>query len=102
MREATKQDRPQMNTSQSQCVICWRMFSADGPCEQHKPYARSAEDQGKRGPVAERSGCTSPQELGMTPIEREDGIAVWGFITEEEKLNRLERMEKARAARNAK
>lgn len=99
MREATRQDRPQMNTSQSQCVKCWRMFSADGVCEQHKPYARSPEDQGKRGPVAEREACTEPKKLGMTAIEREDGIAVWGFITEEEQQNRLERMQKARAAR---
>lgn len=99
MREATKQDRPQMNTSQAQCTKCWLMFSADGVCEQHKPYARSPEDQGKRGRVAERDACTPPQELGMTAIERSDGIAVWGFITEEERINRLSRMEIARTAR---
>jgi hypothetical protein len=38
----------------------------------------------------------------MIPIEREDGITVWGFITEEEQNNRVERMNKARAARKAK
>lgn len=101
MREATRKDRPSMNTSQAQCCLCWRLFSADGVAEQHKPYARAPEDIGKRGRVAVRDGCTVPAELGMTPIERNDGVAVWGFTTEEEYANRLGRMDKARSARKA-
>lgn len=101
MREATKADRPTMGTSQAQCMIkgCYKMFSADGVAEQHKPYARAPEDMGKRGRVAERAACTDPAQLGMTPIERPDGVTVWGFITEEEYLNRLDRMDTARSAR---
>lgn len=101
MREATKADRPLMGTSQAQCMIkgCYKMFSADGVAEQHKPYHRAPEDMGKRGRVAERDSCTDPVQLGMTPIERPDGVTVWGFISAEEYANRLDRMSTARSAR---
>lgn len=76
------------------------MFTADGPCEDHKPYARAPEDAGKRGRVAVREECTEPASLGMTGIPRSDDIIVWGYRDENAYQERLDRMAKARAARN--
>lgn len=101
-REATRKDLPLMNTNQAQCMLCYRIFTADGICEQHKPYARAPEDEGKRGRVALRGSCTEPDELGMVGIPRADGVVVWGFRTEDAHQERIDRMANARAARKPK
>lgn len=103
MREATRKDLPKQGTNQSQCVLCWRIFDCDGNAEKHKPYARAAEDSGKRGRVAEREECTLPSELGMVGRERAgDGVVIWSNTDDEAYAARMLLMEKARIARKAK
>lgn len=102
MNEVYASTRPQVGTSQSQCPLCGLIFSADGNCEKHKPYARSPEEEGKRGRVAKREGCTHPKDLGMVGIPRDDGVLVWGFRSEDSRDELVKRMAKARAARGSK
>lgn len=64
MREATKADLPKGHR-EAQCPICWRLFSSDPSCEEHKPWRR---------PVT--ATCKEPPSLRHRAFERR-GLAVW-------------------------
>lgn len=98
MKEATRADRPAIGTVQSQCVLCWKIFSSDAACESHKPYARLPGDP-ETGRIAEREACTEPSELGLVGRDRGDGVRVWGVTSDEEMELKRQRLEKARASR---
>ena len=85
MREASRTDRPTMNTKETQCVVCWMMFSSDSACELTKPY---------RKPVS--VDCKHPVDLGMVSKEREDGVLVWSVPMDPAQRARLEKMWAAR------
>lgn len=86
IREAVKSDLPAMNTKQSQCVICWRMFSSDSACELHKPY---------RKPVT--GECKDPSSVGMESKESAaGGFAIWSVPMDPEVKARMEKMWAAR------
>src|SRR5262249_11138413 len=97
-------DLPYQGTLQTQCCLCWRMFSSDTACEQAKPYARLPEEKemGKRGRVAWREECTDPVSLGFNAFERADGVIVWSPESLESRAEKVERMQNARAARSKK
>ena len=84
-REAERSDRPTMNTKETQCPLCWRLFSSDSACELTKPY---------RKPVSE--GCKQPSELGMVSKERGDGVLVWSVPMDPAVRERMEKMWAAR------
>lgn len=84
-REATRADTPTINTKQSQCVVCWRMFSCDSAAESHTSY---------RKPVT--SECKDPIGLGMESKERADGVLVWSVPMDPVQRERLEKMWAAR------
>lgn len=85
MREATRTDTPVLNTKQTQCPICWTLFSSDSACELTKPY---------RKPIT--SECKSPEELGMESKERPDGVLVWSVPMTPEVKEKMEKMWAAR------
>lgn len=85
VREATRADTPTLNTKQSQCTICWALFSSDSACELHKPY---------RKPVS--TLCKDPADLGMESKDRGDGIAMWSVPMDPEVRERMEKMWAAR------
>lgn len=99
MRKATKADRPRIGTAETQCSICWEMFSSDTLCEMAKPYARHPDDTNTVGRIAVRDKCTPPEELGLFCRDRGDGVCVWS--SEEDEAVK-ERMAKARQARKKK
>lgn len=85
MREATRKDRPTLNTKETQCCICYSIFSSDSACEAHKPY---------RKPVSNL--CKSPKELGMESKVRPDGVKVWSVPMDPAVKERMEKMWAAR------
>lgn len=85
MKEATRADHPALNTKQTQCPICWTMFSSDSACELTKPY---------RKPVS--VSCKHPVDLGMVSSERADGVLVWSVPMDPEVKERMEKMWAAR------
>lgn len=85
IREAVKSDLPAMNTKQSQCTLCWRMFSSDSACELHKPY---------RKPVT--GECKQPSEIGMEGKESPAGFLIWSVPMDPEVKARMEKMWAAR------
>ncbi len=89
MREATRSDTPKLNTKESQCPICWKLFTSDSACEIHKPY---------RKPVT--GDCKDPVELGMESRERSDGVLLWSVPMDPEQKARLELMWAARRKNN--
>lgn len=85
VREACKADTPTLNTRQSQCVICWRMFSSDSACELHKPYRKPVTDE-----------CKDPVGLGMEGKEGAGGFLIWMVPMDPEVKERMEKMWAAR------
>lgn len=84
-REAVRSDLPRINTKESQCVLCWRMFTSDSACEKHKPWTK---------PVT--YSCKVPSELGMESRERGDGVLLWSVPMNPAQRERLEKMWAAR------
>lgn len=89
VREATRADRPTLNTKETQCCICHKMFSSDSACELTKPYRR---------PVSEK--CKDPRSLGMESKDR-DGILVWSVPMDPVVKARLELMWEARRKKSS-
>lgn len=50
--------------SESQCCLCWRIFTSDSSCESHKVYLKDT------------TICSDPASIGMVPKERR-GLPVW-------------------------
>jgi hypothetical protein len=63
MRDTTRSDIP--HGAEAQCPICWRIFTRDGVCEKHKPYASPKTPE-----------CKDPATLGFVRRDRR-GVAVW-------------------------
>lgn len=80
-----KDHRPRLNTKETQCVICGRIFGSSSTADSHAPW--------KRPVTAE---CKDPASLGMEFRDRGDGVKVWFIPMAPEVQERMSKMWAAR------